>query len=609
MHYVLRTLPKWHHRVFSTIAPSRKGTASKTFLRRAGYVALLGATGYVVDREFYASTAMRNLRTFWTCAIIAADYKLNFTPGKSDSILALHERVGDRLLNLFTSNGGLYINFGQVIAANAAFLPRPIQLKFSQLFGDAPQVPFADIARIFQEEFGRPPSGHDGIFAEFEEIAVASASIAQVHRARLKGQDGQPGDWVAVKVQKPAVAKQMEPDLAAFRAVMWIYEHWVFDMPTYFIVDFISDHLRQELDFVNESQNSIRMAEFVTKDSSLADRVYIPKVYPEYSTKRVLTAEWIQGVRLTDRQGLLNLMAPDSNSKGTADLSSKYMTPLGQPRILPSSDIDGDSGPLVGGTKWVMRTMIDLFCAQIFRWGWVHCDPHPGNIFIRPHPLHPHRPQLVLIDHGLYVKLTPEFRRQYSELWKALLAMDLSTLFKVAGQWGIGTPDLFASSVLLKPISFGSTKEKVLQQSKQLSQYDASMQLKGKLKNFLVDTDKMPKELIFVGRNMRIVQGNNQMLGSPVNRIKIIGHAAADAIPRSPDLSFVGHVKERFHESVFYTVMASIDAAFWLTHTHMWKWITGSADNSRFEDELDRQMRDIAKNQYGIDIDPAVYEA
>lgn len=608
MHY-LRTLPKRHYRVFSTIAPSLRGTASKTFLRRTGYVALLGATGYVVDQEFYASTAMRNLRTFWTCAIIAADYKLNFTPGKSDSILALHERVGDRLLNLFTSNGGLYIKFGQVIAGNAAFLPRPIQLKFSQLFGDAPQVPFADIARIFQEEFGRPPSGHDGIFAEFEEIAVASASIAQVHRARLKGQDGQPGDWVAVKVQKPAVAKQMEPDLAAFRAVMWIYEHWVFDMPTYFIVDFISDHLRQELDFVNESQNSIRMAEFVTKDSSLADRVYIPKVYPEYSTKRVLTAEWIQGVRLTDRQGLLNLMAPDSNSKGTGDLSSKYMTPLGQPRILPSSDIDGDLGPLVGGTKWVMRTMIDLFCAQIFRWGWVHCDPHPGNIFIRPHPLHPHRPQLVLIDHGLYVKLTPEFRRQYSELWKALLAMDLSTLFKVAGQWGIGTPDLFASSVLLKPISFGSTKEKVLQQSKQLSQYDASMQLKGKLKNFLVDTDKMPKELIFVGRNMRIVQGNNQMLGSPVNRIKIIGHAAADAIPRSPDLSFVGHVKERFHESVFYTVMASIDAAFWLTHTHMWKWITGSADNSRFEDELDRQMRDIAKNQYGIDIDPAVYEA
>jgi aarF domain-containing kinase len=261
---------------------------------------------------------------------------------------------------------------------------------------------------------------------------------------------------------------------------------------------------------VNESQNSIRTAEFVAKDSSLADRVHIPKVYPEYSTKRVLTAEWIRGVRLTDRQGLVRLMAPDSNSSSStaADLPSKSMTPLGRTHILPSSDVDSDSGSLEGGTKWVMRTMIDLFCAQIFRWGWVHCDPHPGNIFIRPHPQHPHRPQLVLIDHGLYVKLAPEFRRQYSELWKALLAMDLSTLFRVAGQWGIGSPDLFASSVLLKPFSFGkdrsgNTKGKEQQQPQQLSQYDASVQLKGKLKTFLVDTDKMPKELIFVGRNMR----------------------------------------------------------------------------------------------------------
>jgi len=149
--------------------------------------------------------------------------------------------------------------------------------------------------------------------------------------------------------------------------------------------------------------------------------------------------------------------------------------------------------------------MIDLFCAQTFRWGWLHCDPHPGNIFIRPHPRHPNHPQLVLIDHGLYVKLTPDFRRQYAELWKALLAMDLGALFRIAGEWGIGAPDLFASSVLLRPISLGNNSGKTETKEPQIkrSQYEASMQLKEKLKNFLVDTDKMPKELIFVGRNMR----------------------------------------------------------------------------------------------------------
>jgi aarF domain-containing kinase len=104
----------------------------------------------------------------------------------------------------------------------------------------------------------------------------------------------------------------------------------------------------------------------------------------------------------------------------------------------------------------------------------------------------------------------------------------------------------------------------------------------------------------------RIVQGNNQMLGSPVNRVKIIGLAAADAIPRSSGLGFGGRVKEHFHEGIFYTVMASTDAAFWLNRT--WKGITGSNEDN-FEDELDRQVREIAKTQYGIDIDRAVYDA
>jgi aarF domain-containing kinase len=96
------------------------------------------------------------------------------------------------------------------------------------------------------------------------------------------------------------------------------------------------------------------------------------------------------------------------------------------------------------------------------------------------------------------------------------------------------------------------------------------------------------------------------MLGSPVNRVKMISLAAADAIPRSSDLSFGGQIKERFHEGVFHTVLASTDLVFWLSQT--WKWIIGEED-FHFEDELDRQMREVAKTQYGIDIDPLAYDA
>lgn len=121
---------------------------------------------------------------------------------------------------------------GQAIGSNAALLPKPMQEKFAKLFDDAPQIPYSDVLRVFQAEFGRPPSGPDGVFEIFEEQAIASASIAQVHRAKLWPVAGDTTEnWVAVKVQKPDITKQMVWDLGAYRMVMWMFENWAFDLP------------------------------------------------------------------------------------------------------------------------------------------------------------------------------------------------------------------------------------------------------------------------------------------------------------------------------------------------------------------------------------------
>lgn len=288
-----------------------------------------------------------------------------------------------------------------------------------------------------------------------------------------------------------------------------------------FFLDFVSDHLRQELDFIREADNARRTAEFIAKEPRLRDKVYIPKVYPEYSTRRVMTAEWIEGVRLSDRDGIRHLMGEQTPHQSPTkpvpgSVSPTVSSPL--PIIASSSESTSTfptfqgqtfSTPLKGGVASIMQTMVELFSAQMFNWGWVHCDPHPGNILIRGKP---NLPQLVLIDHGLYVSLSDDFRRNWAGLWRSVLEGDYDGVDRVVKGWGMGLPDLMASFTLLRPTVLSRGRKKVsaeeeIKESRPLTHYERSVMMKRKLKEFLMDTDRMPKELIFLSKNMRMVQG------------------------------------------------------------------------------------------------------
>jgi aarF domain-containing kinase len=247
----------------------------------------------------------------------------------------------------------------------------------------------------------------------------------------------------------------------------------------------------------------------------LADKVYIPKVYPEYSTKKVMTAEWIDGVRLSDRQAIRALMGePESSSFSSSSPAAFPTSP--SPTSLSSTQYT-TSKPLKGGLKAIMQPMVELFSAQMFNWGWVHCDPHPGNVIIRENPSRPGYPQLVLIDHGLYVSVDERFRRQWVALWRGMLAGDFAKVESVTKAWGMGAPELLASATLMKPVRLSRKDKKEKKKrdrergsdknvgGKELSQYEMSVLMKKRLKDFLADTDKMPKVLIFLMRNMRLV--------------------------------------------------------------------------------------------------------
>lgn len=211
---------------------------------------IIGSGIYAYDANTEEQLIGRNVRTFYNGAALAIDYKLNFNPEKTEEsnlkIERLHERAANRLFDVIGANGGLYIKMGQVIGTQSAVLPAAYQKRAKELFDRAPAVPFQDIEHVFTEDFdGLKPQD---VFAEFDMMPIASASIAQVHKAKLKN-----GETVAVKIQKPAIKKQLNSDLWAFRVLLKLYEY-AFELPLSFTSDYIEHHVRMETDFQNEAR-------------------------------------------------------------------------------------------------------------------------------------------------------------------------------------------------------------------------------------------------------------------------------------------------------------------------------------------------------------------
>lgn len=206
-----------------------------------GGIGIYGA--YLIDDATEAKLFQRNFRTFYNGIALAVDYKLHGSDVKM--LPALHERVANRIFNVFEKNGGLYIKMGQMIAAQSAILPSAYQRRSKSLLDSAPAVSLSSVERVFMEDFGCRPQD---IFIDFAPSPVASASIAQVHKAVLPS-----GQVVAVKVQKPAVQKQMGWDLYALRALLHLYEY-LFELPLTFSADYIEQHIRKEVDFENEAR-------------------------------------------------------------------------------------------------------------------------------------------------------------------------------------------------------------------------------------------------------------------------------------------------------------------------------------------------------------------
>jgi len=205
-------------------APPKTYRRIRKWTRRFVYLAIGTGITYAVDTQLNASSFTRSARTFGLGLIVALDYKINFRPHPplAESIAALHARNAERLFDLLRANGGLYLKIGQAIAMQSAVLPPEFQKMFAKMFDDAPQNTWKDVEQVIREDFGKSPEEVFGVsfkgdpnMGVMERTATASASVAQVHWARLKD-----GREVAVKVQKREIAQQVGWDLWTFK-----YQH------------------------------------------------------------------------------------------------------------------------------------------------------------------------------------------------------------------------------------------------------------------------------------------------------------------------------------------------------------------------------------------------
>jgi predicted unusual protein kinase regulating ubiquinone biosynthesis (AarF/ABC1/UbiB family) len=213
----------------------------------------------------------------------------------------------------------------------------------------------------------------ESAFSDFSPSSVASASLAQVHQARLPN-----GRRVAVKVQYPEIRELVASDLAnlgaLFRAVRLFERN--FDLVP--LIDELREHLPRELDFFNEALNSERIAKFFEK----RDDLYVPEVHWELTTTRVLVTDFVDGIKISDL-----------------------------PR-LEAAHID---------RKVVMRSLLEAYCEQILVHGFFHADPHPGNLLVLPPSSDDEVPRIAFLDFGLAKQLPASFRESAVQFAAALL--------------------------------------------------------------------------------------------------------------------------------------------------------------------------------------------
>lgn len=370
---------------------------------------------------------------------------------------------------------GMILKGCQFASARADILPKPYQEILGRLQDQVPAHGIEVVRELVEEEYERPL---EEVFLEFSEEPVASASLAQVHTARLHD-----GTEVAVKVQYPEIAALVRSDLSNLRALFRAVGFLEPDFDLMPLIDELGANVPKELDFENEARNAERVATMLEG----RDDVVIPRIHHEWTTPRVLVMERMHGIKITDTEAL---------SDEGVDLRA------------------------------VTRTLIECFAEMMLVHGFFHGDPHPGNLWVEPRT-----GRLILLDFGLTKELPDHFRETVVHFATALLQGDGKAMGNALIELGFETRDGQAESLHeLAELMLGVAQEirregHVNPETVKRLGEEIPERVRA---NPIV---RIPHHLVLVGRVLGLLTGLNASLGAKLDFLKVLMPYVMGVVP------------------------------------------------------------------------------
>lgn len=386
--------------------------------------------------------------------------------------------ISRQFRHLALDMGGVLIKLGQFLSSRVDVLPPEITDELQGLQDEVTPAPTEAISVILMQELGNLAER----FADIEPDPLAAASLGQTYRARLLNLDGTPGANVVIKVQRPNIDTIVRTDLEALRVVAgWAMRYKPIrrraDVPA--LLEEFARTLWEELDYVAEADNAERFQRMFARDPG----VYIPHFYREHCTGKVLVIENVENIKLTD---------------------------------LAALDAAGVE------RKEVAERLLDVYFHQIFKEGFFHADPHPGNLFIRPLPSvdedEPTPFQLVFIDFGMVGHVEALMGENLRKLLISVSQKDARGLTEAYQDLGFFLPsaDLDriaqAQAKLLDQLWGRNLLDLAQPDPREVAEF--GREFRDLLYDFPI---QIPQDFIYLGRALGILSGMSSLLDPTIN--------------------------------------------------------------------------------------------